>query len=227
MFPVESGVRTVKLVMLKNVPSFVTNNGWRTLVTYRNQIKTCMICDEDTHMKKECPRKPTNRLNYIKNSAHTKGTTSVPNTYAGVTVTGYITEDTTEHNDTHNETEIQETQEELNKMEEDSDGNDCDGMENKDDVDYGSDGDVSSIENSPDIIQASQDNFKIPSVNYKSLNKERKRGRSKRGNISSEEERKVPKLKIKLKHGKNSDMEDEMVEKKGQEKNENSVSKQT
>ncbi|KAL3289318.1 hypothetical protein HHI36_003748 [Cryptolaemus montrouzieri] len=122
---------------------------------------------------------------------------------------------------TQNETEIQETQEELNKMEKDSDGNDGDRMENKDDIDYGSDGNVSSIGNSPDIIQASQDK------KGKSLDKERKREWSKRRNILSEEERKVPKLKIKLKHGKNSDMEDEMVEKMGQEKDKNSVSKQT
>ncbi|KAL3284138.1 hypothetical protein HHI36_018306 [Cryptolaemus montrouzieri] len=186
-----------------------------------------MTCDEDTHMKKECPRKPTNRLKNIKNSAHTEGTTSVTNTYAGVTTTGYITEDTTEHDDTQNETEIQETQEELNKMEEDSDENDGDELKNKDDVDYGSDGNVSRIGNSADIIQASQDNFKIPNVKDKSLNKERKRGRSKRGNISSEEKRKIPKLKIKLKHGKNSDMEDEMVVKMGQKKEKNSVSKKT
>lgn len=54
-FPgVYNGVRVVRMCLTKPIPSYLTIDGETTLVTYRNQIKTCRICGQKSHPRQKC-----------------------------------------------------------------------------------------------------------------------------------------------------------------------------
>ncbi|KAK9873110.1 hypothetical protein WA026_020841 [Henosepilachna vigintioctopunctata] len=42
--------------------SYVTIEGYTSLVTYKNQIRTCIICHKESHEKETCPLSPTNKI---------------------------------------------------------------------------------------------------------------------------------------------------------------------
>lgn len=54
-FPgVYNGVRVVRMRLTKPIPSYQTIDGETTLVTYRNQTKTCKYCGRKAHPRQKC-----------------------------------------------------------------------------------------------------------------------------------------------------------------------------
>ncbi|XP_044746144.1 uncharacterized protein LOC123307778 [Coccinella septempunctata] len=116
LFPVENGIRAVKMVMKKDIPSYISINGWKTLVTYRNQIRTCMICNEPNHEKKDCPSKPSNRMKILRNdlNPHASNTNEYergPTTYSEVTAGSYKETEYRQGNPTNEEKQYTSTNE--------------------------------------------------------------------------------------------------------------------
>lgn len=59
-FPgIYNGVRVLQMKLERQIPSFVTINGETTLVTYRNQPKTCRFCGRAAHPKEKCSKPST------------------------------------------------------------------------------------------------------------------------------------------------------------------------
>lgn len=65
-YPVLTGVRAVKMKLLKPIPSFIEVNNQRTLVTYPGQVKTCMICSSSEHFRSECTQKKSVAARFTK-----------------------------------------------------------------------------------------------------------------------------------------------------------------
>nr|XP_023024303.1 uncharacterized protein LOC111512415 [Leptinotarsa decemlineata] len=65
LFNVETGIRAMWIAMKKPVPSYVSIEGCTSLVTYSNQVRTCMVCEEPGHERKDCPKRELNRVNHI------------------------------------------------------------------------------------------------------------------------------------------------------------------
>ncbi|KAJ8931227.1 hypothetical protein NQ314_015899 [Rhamnusium bicolor] len=57
MYNFESGVRLVTMSIKQNVPSYLTIEGRTSLITYPNQIRTCMFSEEAGHVRRDCPKK--------------------------------------------------------------------------------------------------------------------------------------------------------------------------
>lgn len=56
-FPgVYNGVRVLQMKLDRPIPSFITINGESSLVTYRNQPKTCRHCGRAAHPKQKCAK---------------------------------------------------------------------------------------------------------------------------------------------------------------------------
>lgn len=71
-FPgVFNGVRVVRMQLTKPIPSYQTIDGETTLVTYRNQTKTCRFCACPAHPRQKCGIKsnPANDTNNNTNPA--------------------------------------------------------------------------------------------------------------------------------------------------------------
>ena len=58
-FPVDSGIRILKMELRKNIPSFVNIgvSGVRATVVYEGQVRTCAVCNEPGHLRFDCPRR--------------------------------------------------------------------------------------------------------------------------------------------------------------------------
>lgn len=69
LYMCESGIRTVIISMKSKIPSYLKIDGYTSLVTYPNQLRTCMICDEPGHVRKNCPLKPGNKILEIRRPA--------------------------------------------------------------------------------------------------------------------------------------------------------------
>lgn len=202
LFPVENGIRCVKMVIKKDIPSYISINGWKTLVTYRNQIRTCMICSEPNHERKDCPRKPNNRLKILRNDLNPQlEIKSGSSTYSEMTSGEYkqIEEKDKQENLINMDREEQYTKSNENQQNIDAteteDSSEGEALTNHEDID----GDISSTLNTPEITENTQE-LKEKSQVIKSERK-RDRKRSRKGgknNSSSEEEVKIRKLKIKL-----------------------------
>lgn len=66
LYAVESGVRILTMGLKRNIPSYVTIDGITSLVTYKNQERTCLICECPGHERRDCPSKPVNRVQIIR-----------------------------------------------------------------------------------------------------------------------------------------------------------------
>lgn len=62
MFPVLNGVRQVKIELQKHIPSFINICGFRALIIYDGQPKTCALCNSTEHVRSECPRRRVPQL---------------------------------------------------------------------------------------------------------------------------------------------------------------------
>ena len=58
-FPVDSGIRILKMELRKNIPSFVNIgvSGVRATVVYEGQVRTCAVCNEPGYLRFYCPRR--------------------------------------------------------------------------------------------------------------------------------------------------------------------------
>lgn len=56
-YKVDNGVRTVKIDLQSHIPSFVNVCGFRALVVYEGQPRTCSACNLPGHLRAECPRR--------------------------------------------------------------------------------------------------------------------------------------------------------------------------
>ncbi|KAK9891796.1 hypothetical protein WA026_016592 [Henosepilachna vigintioctopunctata] len=65
LFRVLTGTRTVWMTMKNKVPSYITRGQITSLVTYNNQIRTCIVCDETGHEGEDCHKLKRNRLKNI------------------------------------------------------------------------------------------------------------------------------------------------------------------
>lgn len=101
LYQVDNGIRTIIMILEKNIPSYVTIEGCTSFISYKGQERTCMFCDQAGHERKNCPknkrRTETNRPNV-----------PIPNdetlTYADIVNTQNI------YNDRAQEVEIEETE---------------------------------------------------------------------------------------------------------------------
>lgn len=49
-----NGVRVVRMQITRPIPSFLCIDGETTLITYRNQTKTCKFCGQKAHPRQKC-----------------------------------------------------------------------------------------------------------------------------------------------------------------------------
>lgn len=56
VYPVENGIRSVKMIVHKHIPSFLVMAGNRAFITYTGQPQTCSFCHVTGHIRKDCPR---------------------------------------------------------------------------------------------------------------------------------------------------------------------------
>ena len=58
-YKVCNGVRSVRIMLTKHIPSYLVIGGYRALISYENQPITCAQCTQTGHMRNECPRRKT------------------------------------------------------------------------------------------------------------------------------------------------------------------------
>ncbi|CAG9822792.1 unnamed protein product [Phaedon cochleariae] len=178
LFNVETGIRSMWISMKKPIPSYITIEGCTSLITYANQVRTCMICEEPGHERKDCPRRITNRINEIRRP-------SAP-------VVTMISSEILQQESTDSQLEIPETQltpaidvivnnEEVHHEEEEKE-------KSEESLDSELESDTIG-----DIISPTQKWQEVKTKNTGLKKKKREEMET-----SSEEERKVPKLTIKL-----------------------------
>lgn len=56
-YKVDNGIRTVKIDLKSHIPSFVNVCGFKALVIYEGQPRTCSACNHPGHLRAECPRR--------------------------------------------------------------------------------------------------------------------------------------------------------------------------
>jgi len=62
LYPVLSAWLICRMVIDKDIPSYLTIGSYRTIVKYHGQKQTCRICDETNHMGRDCPTLRKNRM---------------------------------------------------------------------------------------------------------------------------------------------------------------------
>ncbi|XP_049830667.1 uncharacterized protein LOC126272115 [Schistocerca gregaria] len=62
MFPVLNGVRQIKIELQKHVPSYLNICGYRALIIYDGQPRTCALCNSTEHIRAECSRRRVPQL---------------------------------------------------------------------------------------------------------------------------------------------------------------------
>lgn len=79
-FPVYNGTRSIKMILKKEIPSYIPMSGRKVWVSYTNQKKTCRFCDGNDHLVQDCPTKISNRIsnNISRSYAAIAGNKTVP-----------------------------------------------------------------------------------------------------------------------------------------------------
>jgi len=62
LYPVLSAWLICRMVIEKDIPSYLTIGSYRTIVKYHGQKPTCRICDEMNHIGRDCPTLRKNRM---------------------------------------------------------------------------------------------------------------------------------------------------------------------
>ncbi|CAG9822204.1 unnamed protein product [Phaedon cochleariae] len=179
LFNVETGIRSMWIAMKKPIPSYVAIEGCTSLVTYPNQVRTCLVCEEPGHEKRECPKRPLNRIHEIRRPSAPVVTDNEGRQPENIESQLEIVEDSINESKVLNQTE-EEGKDERNE-EKEIELN----TSSKEEAESDSHGDII-----PPTPGCWQEFMKKTAVM-------RKKKRQKMG-TSSEEERKVPKLNIKL-----------------------------
>lgn len=81
-YPVLNGIRQVKIDLHKHIPSYVNVCGYRAIVMYDGQPKTCANCNLPGHVRAECIQRRITQLPRGESVA-TPTMTLLENTYAG------------------------------------------------------------------------------------------------------------------------------------------------
>ena len=63
-YPVGNGWVKAKMILEKNIPSFISLGRYRAMVKYSGQLPTCRICDSENHFSEHCPDKRRNIYQY-------------------------------------------------------------------------------------------------------------------------------------------------------------------
>ncbi|KAJ4433354.1 hypothetical protein ANN_15613 [Periplaneta americana] len=58
-FPVNNGVRAVKMEIKKHIPGSIAIAGYNAHITYVGQPILCYVCHEPNHKKEDCPQRKT------------------------------------------------------------------------------------------------------------------------------------------------------------------------
>ncbi|KAJ4446443.1 hypothetical protein ANN_13139 [Periplaneta americana] len=58
-FPVNNGIRAVKMEIKQRIPGSVKIAGFPAQITYVGQPQLCFVCQEPGHLKEECPKRKT------------------------------------------------------------------------------------------------------------------------------------------------------------------------
>lgn len=58
----------IEMIVVKNIPSFLTIKGIKIAVSYPGQLKTCSRCNDTSHEVKECPNNDMNYVSALKRS---------------------------------------------------------------------------------------------------------------------------------------------------------------
>ncbi|KAJ4432899.1 hypothetical protein ANN_15155, partial [Periplaneta americana] len=58
-FPVNNGVRAVKMEIKKHIPGSISIAGYNAHITYVGQPILCYVCHEPNHKKEDCPQRKT------------------------------------------------------------------------------------------------------------------------------------------------------------------------
>lgn len=104
-FPgVYNGVRVLQMKLDRPIPSFITINGETTMVTYRNQPRTCRFCGLAAHPKQRCT-KPNNNTSTEADVGSSKNRTDAITTAATSSNSTPTTEGLEEIEVEQNETE--------------------------------------------------------------------------------------------------------------------------
>lgn len=53
---IKTGVRIVSILLKREVPSFLEIDGYKALILYNGQPKTCVICNATDHLRNDCPK---------------------------------------------------------------------------------------------------------------------------------------------------------------------------
>lgn len=56
-YKVDNGVRVARIDLRSHIPSFITVRGFKALVVYEGQPRTCSVCNSPEHLRAECTRR--------------------------------------------------------------------------------------------------------------------------------------------------------------------------
>lgn len=62
LYPVLSSWLICRMIIEKDIPSYLTIGSYRAIVKYHGQKPTCRICDEPNHMGRDCPTLRKNKV---------------------------------------------------------------------------------------------------------------------------------------------------------------------
>ncbi|XP_050299620.1 uncharacterized protein LOC126738362 [Anthonomus grandis grandis] len=65
-YEVENGIRSVLITMKKPIPSYISIESYTSLVVYKNQIRTCVLCNKPGHERRDCPDRIVARIQEIR-----------------------------------------------------------------------------------------------------------------------------------------------------------------
>lgn len=80
-FPVLNGVRQVKIDMIKHIPSYITVCGYRAIVIYDGQPRTCAACGSTTHVRAQCIQRRVTQIP-AGEKERPRSMSTLPRTYA-------------------------------------------------------------------------------------------------------------------------------------------------
>lgn len=103
-FPVLNGIRQLKVDLKKHIPSYINVCGYRAIVSYEGQPRTCAACGKAGHVRAECKQRRVAQLP-AGEPVSPAAMTSMPLTYAAVANSHKQSSTISEINHTHSVTD--------------------------------------------------------------------------------------------------------------------------